>query len=140
MEEKKEMLSNVEVFLNFLADNDMLSKYIVAFTKRYDICHTPFFVTIKRKANKNPKGLFTEILGSGHKFKDFEKKWIEYIADTIDYVPQCGDKVYCSYFDENTSTKTWWTTYFLQGTKDCFTDMGGVINDKQTFVKRLEID
>lgn len=140
MEEKREMMSNVDIFFNFLADNYMLSKYIVAFTKRYDLCRTSFYLTVKRKADKNPKGLFTDILGSGHKFKNLEDKWIEYIADTIDYIPQCGDKVCCSYFDETSYTKVEWITYFLQGTKDCFTDMGGVTNDKQTFVKRLDIE
>ena len=136
-ERKKEMRSNVDIFMNFLAENDALTKYIVAYTKRYNICYTPFYLTVNNKAEKNPKGLFTDILGSGHKFKKIEQKWLEYIEDTIDYTPQTGDKVYCSYFDEENCCKVYWETDFLEGTKDCFTDMGGTINDTQTFVKRL---
>ena len=131
------MLSNYEIFLNFLADNFSLAKYTIAYTKRYNICYNPFHLNISKKAEKNPKGLFTDILGSGHCFKKLEQKWLEYIEDTINYKPQTGDKVYCSYFDEENCVKVDWITDFLEGTKECFTDMGGNINDKQTFVKKL---
>ena len=131
------MISNFEIFLNFLADNFSLEKYIIAYTKRYNICNNPLHVYVKRKAEKSPKGLFSEVLGSGHRFKKLEQKWLEYIEDTINYKPQTGDKVYCSYFDEERCAKVYWITDFLEGTKESFTDMGGVINDTQTFVKKL---
>ncbi len=131
------MVSNFEIFLNFLADNFSLEKYIIAYSKRYNVSNYPFHINVKIKASKNPKGLFTEILGSGHCFKKLEHKWLEYIEDTINYIPQTGDKVYCSYFDEERCAKVYWITDFLEGTKDSFTDMGGVINDTQTFVKKL---
>lgn len=136
-EKKKEMLSNMEVFMNFLADNEALIKYILAYTKRYNICYMPFYLTVNKKANKNPKGLFIDILGSGHSFKKLEKKWVEYVEKTINYIPQKGDKIYCSYFDEERCAKVYWITDFLEGTKECFTDMDGTINDTQTFVKKL---
>jgi hypothetical protein len=131
------MLSNLDIFLNFLADNFYMEKYVVAYTKRYDICCNPFYRTVKRKAEKNPKGLFSEILGSGHSFKKIEQKWLEYVEDTINYVPQKGDKVYCSYFDEERCAKVYWVTNFLEGTKKSFTDIDGTINDTQTFIKKL---
>lgn len=131
------MVSNFEIFLNFLADNFALEKYIIAYTKRYNITYNPFHINVKRKAEKNPKGLFIDILGSGHSFKKLEQKWLEYIEDTINYTPQCGDKVYCSYFDEERCAKVYWITDFLEGTRECFTDMGGTINDTQKFIKKL---
>lgn len=132
------MVSNFEVFLIFLADNFSLEKYIIAYTKRYNICYSPFHINVKQKAEKNPKGLFSEVLGSGHSFKKLEQKWFEYIENTINYKPQTGDRVYCCYFDEERCAKVYWQTDFLEGTKECFTDMGGNINDTQTFVKKLE--
>jgi hypothetical protein len=132
------MISNFEIFLDFLGDNFCLTKYIVAYTKRYNNCHNPFYLNIKRKAEKNPKGLFTDILGTGHSFKKIEKKWLEYLNVTINYMPEKGDKVYCCYFDEERCAKVYWVTDFLEGTKDCFTSMDGTINDTQTFVKKLE--
>ena len=131
------MISNFEIFLNFLADNFALAKYMIAYTKRYNICYNPFYINVRRKAEKNPKGLFSEVLGSGHSFKKLEQKWLEYIEETINYTPQSGDKVYCCYFDEERCSKVYWITDFLEGTKDCFTDISGTINDTQTFVKKL---
>ena len=136
-EKKKEMRSNMDIFMNFLAENDALTKYIVAYTKRYNICYTPFYLNISKKAEKKPKGLFTDVLGSGHKFKKIEQKWLEYVERSIDYEPQKGDRVYCSYFDEERCAKVYWQTDFLEGTKECFTDMDGTINDAQTFVMKV---
>lgn len=134
--EKKVMTNNMEIFVNFLANNHALAKYIVAYTKRYNICYNPFYLTVKRKADRNPKGLFSEILGSGHSLKKIEKKWLEYIEDTINYVPQPNDYVYCSYYDEDMCASVSWVTQFASGTKEEFTDTQGKINNAQTFVKR----
>lgn len=130
------MVSNFEIFLIFLADNFSLEKYIIAYTKRYNICYNPLHINVKRKAEKNPKGLFSEVLGSGHSFKKLEQKWFEYIEDTINYVPQPNDYVYCSYYDKDRCASVYWVTQFASGTKEEFTDTAGKINDAQTFVKR----
>lgn len=129
-------LSNVEVFLNFLADNFALTKYIVAYTKRYDICVNPFYRRVKAKADKAPKNLFTDLLGSGHKFKDLEEKWKKYVDITINYEPQAGDIVECFDYDEKDVTKREWRTTFKEGTKECFFDMNGKVNDRQIFVRK----
>lgn len=134
----KKMISNIEIFFDFLARNYMLSKYVVAFTKRYNMGHVPFYLTIKKKADSNPKGLFVDILGTGHKFKKLEKKWIEYADRTICYIPKKGDKVYCSCFAEETLAKVFWIATFCEGTKECFTDMSGKVHDSQTFVEKYE--
>ena len=108
------MVSNFEIFLNFLADNFALEKYIIAYTKRYNITYNPFHINVKRKAEKNPKGLFIDILGSGHSFKKLEQKWLEYIEDTINYVPQPNDYVYCSYYAYNVLSHSYRLLHFHQ--------------------------
>lgn len=135
--EKKIMSDNMEIFVNFLADNFALTKYIIAYTKRYNICNNPFYINVSRKARRNPKGLFKDVLGSGAiRFKKLEEKWLEYVKNTIDYVPERGDVIYCSYFDEEKCERVEWLCQFDYGTKESFTDVSGHINDKQTFVRK----
>lgn len=130
------MISNVEIFLDFLANNFSLEKYIVAYTKRYDVCHTPFLSRIRSKANSNPKGLFTDVLGNCHKFKELEKKWIEYVDNSINYVPAKGDFIYVSFYDEEHCCLTSWVDQFWEGTKERYTNVNGDVEDKHTFVRR----
>lgn len=130
------MTNNMEIFVNFLANNYALSKYIVAYTKRYNICYNPFYLNVKKKAEKNPKGLFSEILGSGHSLKKIEQKWLEYMENTINYEPQANDYVVCSYFDEERFAPVYWVTQFASGTKEEFTDTEGKVHSDQTFVRK----
>ena len=132
------MLSNMEVFLNFLANNYALTKYITAYTKRYNICTTPFYIFVSSKANKNPKGLFRDILGSNNKFACLEAKWLDYVDNTIFYTPKEGDNVYCSYFDEDKCELCEWRATFKSGTKDSFVDTFGNKHNDQTFVMKEE--
>lgn len=136
MERKNKMISNVEIFFNFLAENYSLIDYIIAYRKRYNICNTPLYTRVKTRANNNPKGLFKDILGSGHKFKELENKWLEYIENSIDYKPEQGDFVYCVFFDNKTCTLTKWISQFWGGTKEEFTDVNGNLSNKQTFLRK----
>lgn len=136
MEKKKEMISNMEIFLNFLAENFSLTKYIIAYTKRYNICHTPFYTIVKSKAKTNPKGLFSDVLGSGHKFHKLEEKWIEYVENSINYIPEKGDYIYAAYFDETTCVLISWVSQFDNGDKKEYTDTNGNFHNKQTFVRK----
>lgn len=136
MEQKNKMISNVEIFFNFLAENYSLTDYIVAYMKHYNICNNPLYARVKSKANSSPKGLFKDILGSGHKFKELEKKWLEYVENSIDYIPERDDFVYCAFFDDKTCTLTEWISQFWEGTKEEFTDINGLVFNKQTFLRK----
>lgn len=129
------MVSNLDIFFNFLGKNFQLENYIKAYRKRYNSMDS-FLTIIGSKAKTKPNGLFKDILGTGHGFKKLEERWIEYVDKTINYTPKCGEKVYCCYIDDE-CTKVEWLTEFLEGTKECFTDMGGNINNKQTFVSKI---
>jgi hypothetical protein len=89
------------------------------------------------KCKTNPKGMFGEVLGKNHKFKKAEEKWIRCVDDTINYVPQCGDKVYCCTFDRENCERVCFRTHFLEGTKEKFTDMGGNTFENLAFIKKI---
>lgn len=132
------MISNLEIFFNFLANRFVLTDYILAYTKRYDVRTHPFYLKVNSKANKNPKRLFSDILGSGHNFKDLEKKWIEYVDASINYKPKKGDDIYCAYFDEKECELVSWIDVFASGTKENYVNKWGRTHDEQTFVCKIE--
>lgn len=133
------MISNLEVFFNFLADRFYLTDYIIAYTKRYNICLRPFYRTVNAQANRNPKGLFSDILGSGHKFKELEQRWIEYVDDTINYFPKENDKIYCAYLNEKTYDIVSWIDTFGSGTKEEYiSKIDNKVHNEQTFVRKLQ--
>lgn len=133
---KKQMLSNVEVFFNFLAMNYSITEYIIAYRKRYDTRYKPLYPTIRIVANNKPKGLFEDVLGTVHKFKDLEKKWIKYVDDSICYKPKCGDFVYCSFLDDKTYDVVSCVCQFWEGNKEEFIDINGDTHNCHTFFRK----
>lgn len=133
------MLSNFEIFIGFLAMRGKLTDIITAYTKRYDICANPFFRMVKNKANAHPKTLFNDVLGTHHKFKDLEEKWVKYVEDTIDYVPVMGDYVICQIYDEKADRIIEKMFRFIEGSKESFIDDNGITHNEQITIKKYNI-
>lgn len=130
------MISNLDIFFDFLGDNFLITDYLSACRKRYSSMDSLFDILFL-KCKTNPKGMFGEVLGKNHKFKKAEEKWIRCVDDTINYVPQCGDKVYCCTFDRENCERVCFRTHFLEGTKEKFTDMGGNTFENLAFIKKI---
>lgn len=130
--------SNIDIFFDFLAKNFSTTKYILAYQKRYDSCVLPMIQTLTAKANKKPKGMFSEILGSAHPFKALERMWLDYVDKTINYEPKENDVVECVFFNENTYERHSATTRFASGNKYEFTDIGGTTYKNHILLKKID--
>lgn len=130
--------SNIDIFFDFLAKNFSTTKYILAYQKRYDSCVLPMMQTLTAKANKKPKGMFTDILGSAHPFKVLENMWLDYVDKTINYEPKENDVVECVFFNENTYNRNSVTTIFKSGNKYEFTNISDEIYKDYILLKKVD--
>ena len=61
------MVSNLDIFFNFLGKNFQLENYIKAYRKRYNSMDS-FLTMVGSKAKTKPNVLLKDILGTGHGF------------------------------------------------------------------------
>lgn len=122
----------------FMAERALITDYITAYCRRYDECNNPFTRLVRDKLKTNPKGVFKEILGPYHKFKEKEIQWIDFVDRSILYTPKEGDRVCCSYFDDDLERLVDWECTFKEGNKETFTDTDGNIQNKHSFIYKLK--